>query len=275
MPLSLILSDLHLGRPEDGQPRAEHFADLVRTPGLDTLIVNGDLAETATPLLQLAAIDEVHTLQQLCADADVRLILLAGNHDADLAELRYLHLADDRVLITHGDAFHPGIAPWSGRGRQMQRETQRTHGRLPAAHRNDLDTHLAIASWVAHREFTGNFGQTHDRHETSLLRQPHNLARVAYYWATVPGLAAEFAHRFTPDTRVLIFGHSHLPGVWRRDGRVLINTGSFTFPRLPHAVLSHDERQFTYHRLQRDRRTRQYRLAQRPLLTLHPHRRRP
>ncbi|MEM1210158.1 MAG: metallophosphoesterase [Planctomycetota bacterium] len=275
MPLSLILSDLHLGRPEPCQPRAEHFAELVRTPGLDTLIVNGDVAETAHPIYQLAAIDEVRTLEQLCADADVRLILLAGNHDADLAELRYLHLADDRVLITHGDAFHPGIAPWSERAHQMKRETQRTHGRLPAAHRQDLDTHLAIASWVAHREFTGDFGQTHSQHETSLLRQPHNLARVAYYWATVPGLASEFAHRFAPDTRVLLFGHSHFPGVWRRDGRVLINTGSFTFPHLPHAVLSHDEQRFTYHRLKRDRRTRQYRLSPRPLLTLHPHRRRP
>jgi len=178
-------------------------------------------------------------------------------------------------MITHGDAFHPGIAPWSARGRQMERETQRTHARLPAAHRNDLDTHLAIASWVAHREFTGDFGKTHAQHEKSILFQPHNLARVAHYWATVPGLAAEFAHRFTPDTRVVVFGHSHLPGVWRRDGRVLVNTGSFTFPRLPHAVLVHDEQRLTYHRVTRHRRTAQYRLNPRPLLTLDPHRSRP
>jgi hypothetical protein len=157
----------------------------------------------------------------------------------------------------------------------MRRETHKTHARLPAAHRNDLDTHLAIASWVAHREFTGDFGQAHDGHEQSLLTQPLNLARVAYYWATVPGLAAEFANRFTPDTRVVIFGHSHLPGVWRRDGRLILNTGSFTFPRLPHAVLVRDDHRLTYHRIRRRCRDDAYHLDARPLLTIDPSRTRP
>ncbi|MEM6333494.1 MAG: metallophosphoesterase [Planctomycetota bacterium] len=273
MPATLIVSDLHLGRPEDDQPRAEQLRPLIAHPGLDTLIVNGDAAETANPAYQSAAIDELSRLSAMCDERDVRLILLAGNHDADLTDTRYLHLADDRVLITHGDAFHPGIAPWSERARHMHRETVRAHARLPASHRDDLHTRLAISSWVAEREFKGDFGDTHDKHESSLLTNPLRIAQVLHYWAIVPGLAGEFVERYAPDVRVLVFGHSHMPGVWRRGGRVIVNTGSFSFPRLPHAVLTHDDATFAYHRVVRRRDG--YTLDPTPRITLDPARRRP
>jgi hypothetical protein len=32
---------------------------------------------------------------------------------------------------------------------------------------------------------------------------------------------------FRPQAHVVLIGHTHYPGVWRRSGRLIVNTGSF------------------------------------------------
>ncbi len=53
-----------------------------------------------------------------------------------------------------------------------------------------------------------------------------------------------------PAARVLIFGHSHRPGVWQRGGRWVINTGSFALPCRPRAVRIVGDR-LTFHKITR------------------------
>jgi hypothetical protein len=50
---------------------------------------------------------------------------------------------------------------------------------------------------------------------------------VLFTWITAPRLAHQFAERHRPASGVVLFGHTHFPGVWRKAERTAINTGGF------------------------------------------------
>ena len=106
----LVLSDLHLGRPglalaaTDLEPLLE---------GVDGVLVNGDVAEIQMHDARAAAARAVAELQALCDRHQVQLHLIAGNHDAFVAEERHALLAGGAVHVTHGDVLHPAVAPWA------------------------------------------------------------------------------------------------------------------------------------------------------------------
>jgi exonuclease SbcD len=55
---------------------------------------------------------------------------------------------------------------------------------------------------------------------------------VMKVWAGLPRLASEFAGRYRPGAKAVVFGHTHRAALWRRGGRWLVNTGGFvTFSR--------------------------------------------
>ena len=106
---TLIISDVHLprGRMDASRPLRGLLEQC------DRLVVNGDLAELHHP--GLAGESRRH-LEELEADAKAlgtELELLGGNHDPEITPLRALGFAEDRIIVTHGDAFTRRIAPWS------------------------------------------------------------------------------------------------------------------------------------------------------------------
>ncbi len=245
----LIISDTHLGHPQPSSLCADQLAPLLED--ITDLVVNGDAAELQYRHMRVRAAREVERLETLCEDAGVQLTLVSGNHDAFVTDIRYLSLAGGQVFVTHGDAFHPGVAPWSAGAPAMIADFKVARASLKPQDLYDLDTHLGIMQHVSHRDFI----RQHEKgciEKTNLRSGPRVLWNVVRYWRQVPDLAAQFVERFTPDARVVVFGHSHHQGVWRRRGRLIINTGSYAFPGKPWAVRV-DGPSLTVHRVVRGR----------------------
>lgn len=228
---TLILSDTHLGRPR----RATVGALRPLWQDVDELVINGDVAEVQIPWLRGAAVREVDKLADFTNRDGVKLTLISGNHDAYLTDQRCIELIDRKVLVMHGDALHPAVAPWTHAARKLKGLTDQAIDDLDPGEANDLDARLAIAQHVGHSEFLEEY-VLNSRNESNLLRavlKPWQVPKVLKYWRLEPDLAELFLDRYAPQARVLILGHSHHPAVTQRGERTIINTGSFTFPGRP------------------------------------------
>jgi len=230
----VIISDTHMGRPDRDACTAQQLRPLWH--GAAHFIVNGDVAEIQDPSMRSDAAKQIQDLQDLCDADGIKLTLLSGNHDAFLSDTRHLLLSDGRVLVTHGDVFHPAIAPWARGAKRMHWDTQRALSRFSSRQQRDIDVRLSASQHVSQSDFAR---QEPDEAPTGLMRMltsPVSMGKVLHYWLTIPTEAARFAEGFAPTTEAVIFGHSHRQGIWRRRERLIINTGSFTFPGKPRAV---------------------------------------
>ncbi len=255
-PATLVISDTHLAHPSVRPGRrlaAEHLRPLWQ--GVDKLVVAGDLAELQLVSARAEASRQVARLAELCERDGVELDLLSGNHDAYLTDRRHAELLDGRVLVMHGDALHPAVAPWSARAGEMERATEealRRDREQNAGTPTDLRRRLQVVQHVAHQQFLqgGHGAKAHGW--TRVLRRPDRLAVMAWFWRNQADLASAFAESYCPHAEAIIFGHSHHPGVWQRAGRFVINTGSFVFPTRPRAVLIRGTT-LSFHRIRRGR----------------------
>lgn len=238
----VILSDLHLGARRGTAGAAADLAPLLDRAA--TLVINGDLAEVHHPRHRAAAARETLALFDLCDARNIELRLLSGNHDPFLSDHRFLLLRDGQVLITHGDAFHPAIAPWSPAAPRMRRTHDAAMARLSPAERGDLETRLTISQHAAYAEWSASedpgSGVDGGRPLLALLRRPWLALHVLAAWHRNPRLAAAFADRFAPQARFVIVGHTHRPHCAQVGGRWIINTGAFAFPGRPFAAVLDD-----------------------------------
>ncbi|MSR41246.1 MAG: hypothetical protein EXS10_05010 [Phycisphaerales bacterium] len=243
-PRTIILSDLHLGRP-DGAASAASFATLAES--CDRLIVNGDCAELHHERYRDLAALELDRLREVCLVRGTKLELLAGNHDP-LIGPRTLALAAGRILVTHGDTFHPALAPWSRAAKVMRKAFLETFERERVA-LGDSEARFVAARAAAEAEW--RFEGAGASHSTVLrmLMRPMAVARILHYWSRFNTLANEFAEEYLPNAQAIIVGHSHRAGIKRMQGRTIVNTGAYAFPGVPHAVLLEGE-QLSLHRLQ-------------------------
>lgn len=208
--------------------------------GFERVVFNGDTAELQMPRVKAAAEREVAALRAMAAADGVRLTLVCGNHDAHISDTQHLTLMDGRVLVMHGHALHPGIAPWTRAAGPMSRMTHEGLAKTPGALADCLDHRLSLARRVAFDGF-GLDPTTHTERGIrpwDVITKPMDALRVFSFWRSVPRLAAEFMERYTPETQAVVMGHSHRQGVWRRGGRTVMNTGSFDFPGRPRAVIA-------------------------------------
>lgn len=251
---TLILSDTHFAREscKHVTPQALRPLWLETHDGkpIDHLIINGDVAEIQMPHIRTQAARMIDELQQLAADDGIQLTLISGNHDAFLTDHRYATLANDRIFITHGDVFHPAICTWVPEAKELKQLTRQAMEKLPNPYQPTLNERLEIAQHVSHAEFIEYLHGRPDHSHLPLLLSPYRIGQVLYYWKQVPTWAAQFARRYAPQARFVIFGHSHHAGRWKRGQQMVLNTGAYSFPGQPHSVLV-DEAQNTIalHRL--------------------------
>lgn len=234
----MILSDTHLGKPRGGALSVEALRPLWQ--GADRLIINGDVAEVNDATLRADAAREVLKIERYCEADGVELTLVSGNHDPLITDLRSLTLHGGEVYLTHGDVLHPAISPWTGHRNRLRFLNQRTHEALPPDERGSTHGDQAATQYAAH--FTWEELTRHDVDQPQspprrLASSIVKLARVFWYWQTLPRAAARYAERHAPGARFFIFGHIHRSGVWRFGRRVVINTGAYGFPFRPHAVV--------------------------------------
>lgn len=232
-PRTLVLSDLHLGRP-GATAQSHRFAAML--DGFDRVIVNGDIAELHHDGYRRNAELELERFRDFCARAGATLELVAGNHDPFVSATRSLTLGDGAVYITHGDALHPAIAPWSPFAAAMRATFDATvaaAGPCDDEHRLRLDAakEAAMAEWRALG--AGSYIST----VANIAVRPHRALIVLAYWRRYPELVHAWATRFAPRAGTVLVGHSHRPFVRLVGGVRIVNTGAYAFPGKPLAVV--------------------------------------
>lgn len=257
---TLIISDTHLGKP--GGTTVQALRPVWQ--GMDELVINGDAAEVQVPWLRGAAIHELDQLETLTRQDGVRLTLISGNHDAYLTDRRCLQLAQGRILIMHGDALHPAVAPWTRHAKGLEERTQRE---INKAAQDDLATRLDIAQHIGHSEFISEYvlSSLGEHAARRIAARPIEVPLVLWYWWREQTLGMRFLDRYAPQAKVLIVGHSHRRRVWQRGGRTIINTGAFMFPGRPQCVI-HQGDTLSVHRI--IKRNGQHEVSPKPILKL-------
>lgn len=230
---TLILSDVHLGRPR-GARSAAALEPVVAS--FDRVIVNGDVAELEHARYRDGAMREFDRFVDMCVAQAIRLDLIAGNHDPNVSEVRAMSLADGAVYVTHGDAFHPSLAPWSPCSGSMRRTFLQALARMPG-HLAEDAARFAAAREAAVTEWRVMGQSAHISTVSSMLVRPHRLAAVLHYWSRFPALAARWGQCFAPEAGTVIVGHSHRAFVANLGGLRVVNTGAFSFPGIPHGVV--------------------------------------
>ena len=207
----------------------------------DRLVVNGDLAELHQPGVVARSTELVETIREHAARVGTSLELLAGNHDPEISPWRALGFAENRVIITHGDAFHMMIAPWARHAqviKQAWKETRDAHGveREEIEHRFDAVRCAALAEWDA-ESAEATFSTI-----GSLITRPRAMLKILRYWQRASEQARMFARTFFVDAEFLVVGHTHRASICRKKRPVVINTGAFAFPGRPRAVVLENDR---------------------------------
>jgi len=231
----VILSDLHLGRQKFSAGSAEAVRPLWQ--GATRLILNGDTAEVHHPEHWSQAARQVLRLFDMCEEDGVELTLISGNHDPFLCDLRALTLAHGKVFVTHGDVFHPAVAPWSPRAARMREVFTQAMASLQRESRSELERHLEASQHASHAEWQVLAGQAAASSRWLLLLHPLLFAASMRYWYIYPHLAASFAAKHVPAAEFIITGHTHCSMISRVNGRTIINTGGFGMHRKPLAVV--------------------------------------
>lgn len=224
---------MHLGRP-GGARSAAALTSLIEP--FDRVIVNGDSAELHHVRFQRDAEFELDRFQTICSSRGVRIDFIAGNHDPFVSDVRFLTLADGAIYITHGDAMHPSIAPWSPFSRSMRECFESTMRAMPA-HIAPDEARFRAAREAALAEWRVMGAGAHDSTLGNMMLRPHRFLAVLHYWLNYPTLAAEWAARFAPRAGTVIVGHSHRAFAKEVGGRRVANTGAYSFPGTPHAIV--------------------------------------
>ncbi len=231
-----ILSDLHLG----------HDLCLVRTvaslrpliAGAEWVVFNGDTLQERGEAFRERSEGLVAELQELCREEGAGTVFLGGNHDPTAWPLDWLDLLGGRVAATHGDVWLRWISPWSAQLGAFREQLEALYGAAGRLEELDLEARLGL---LRRCRLALPPSETRQRSQSAWDRAaflgrelwpPRRPWEVLKAYGQLPGLAGRFAAAHRPESRVLLFGHTHRARAWRRGGRLLINTGAFvTFAR--------------------------------------------
>jgi UDP-2,3-diacylglucosamine pyrophosphatase LpxH len=232
--MPLILSDLHLGL---SPLEVGHLAPLIEAA--DELWLNGDTAEVRHPRYRDRAVRLLDELHAACARRGLPLVQLAGNHDHDESFPLYRMLAGDRVLVTHGHAFIPEIAPWSVWAREAgRRHRAYLHG-LPEQERGSMQAALCAAVAASEAAWSDT-SRERKLHAAAMLTRPWAIVAVVRTWMAWSRRVHDFVRTHQPQARVVVSGHSHRRSCVRVADRWHLNTGGFNPPARPAAVWVRD-----------------------------------
>lgn len=226
----LIVSDIHIGHTASTVSEPEQLAPLFRN--FSTVVFNGDTVEMLVKAERPAGLRNQERLGKICLEQGALPIFINGNHDPMASSANHLDLHGEAVLVTHGDGLFHDIAPW---GREAE-ITGQAHEKIlkslsPAALANLDDRLIAVRRASTALEMHDfNYPKGRFACLRLVVREswpPWRALRILKYWMQTPQRASMFAHIFRPFARFVVIGHTHKAGIWRCDGRQIINTGSF------------------------------------------------
>lgn len=230
-----VLSDLHLGHKICRIEQVSALRPLIA--GAATVVFNGDTwQELAEPFYKRSS-HMLEELKALCREEGAEAVFLSGNHDPGWVGTGFLELAGGRIVITHGDALMHGGSPWK---REVLVSGDRVN-ELWAGHptaTTDVTERLNVARDIARELCSVEYptGRTFIQRSWDAAIPPRRAFTMIEAWATQASAGAKFCDDYFPDAEVLLIGHFHREGSWLRNGRRIINTGSFTSPGRAHWV---------------------------------------
>ena len=233
-----ILSDIHFGEPAS---RVRSLAALRPLfAGADRIVFNGDSLETQYGPSRRMDHLRRH-FQEFVQRESPSIVLLTGNHDADISGIHHLDLLGGLVFVTHGEVLFDDLVPWSPQQPQIRALYQEQLAALPATDRELFEARLAAAKRACARLRLPHDAPPHKPWGRAVhtarkfwpLRRTLAMVRA---WRELPERAANYVRRHRPRARFAVVGHTHLPGVWFRQDVVVINTGSFCPPFASYAV---------------------------------------
>ncbi|MEX1049439.1 MAG: hypothetical protein WED15_07925 [Akkermansiaceae bacterium] len=230
-----MLSDLHLGHKVS---RIENVAALrPLLAGAGTVIFNGDTwQELAKPFYQRSQ-SMLGELKELCREEGVETVFLAGNHDPGWPGPGWTSLAGGRIVITHGDALLFASSPWKREILENDARIREIWHQHPRAD-YDLEERLAVAREVATVLCSVEHptGRIFFQRAWDAIMPPRRALKMLDAWATQGRAGAAFCESYFPQAEILVIGHFHWQGSWLRNGRRVLNTGSFMAPGRAHWV---------------------------------------
>ena len=242
MSKTLILSDIHFGKPSSKVVSASQLQNLWRD--CDELLLNGDTTEIHSFAYGKHAEEYTAELIELARKDGVRTTLLGGNHDPVCSETDWMWFWDKTVFVFHGHAAFGGIAPWSWRSKYI---VQRRNDLLQKSG-DGFTEQLEAVRRASHDAATGAFSQFRPSTPHMLMIGLPAAFNVLYGWWKFPTNIAKWVGAYASSAKYIITGHTHHAGIWKRDGKVIINTGCFGFPSHPRAVII-DDKKMTVHKL--------------------------
>ena len=223
-----VVSDLHLGHPASRVTDVAALRPILE--GAATVIFNGDPCELSYSGWRPEG-EALHAdLVALCEEVGVRPVFVTGNHDPRISDTGWIDMGP--VFVSHGDMILPTSAPWSW---EYIRNKEKVHGILEArndasphhglAHRYETlrELHAAMVPEPGPRKRTTGGG----KYLLSALWPPERSFTMLQAWTTMVNRAEGFVARYRPESRAFLYGHFHRAGVWKRKGRIHVNTGSF------------------------------------------------
>lgn len=234
-----ILSDLHYAEPASRVLDLRSLTPLLEEP--EQLVLNGDSIDTRFIDSDPSMARGREAFLAFIEPFRARLTLITGNHDPNISPFHHAEFAGGRILVTHGDVLFPAVAPWGWEAPHVIEARNRRLAELAADTHDHLETQLEVSKHASYatRHLSPTAGRPHASGGARLLHLFSRVRRadkILTSWLRAPSLAAGLAARFRPAAELVIFGHTHMPGVWSRDRRYIINTGAFTPPLDARAV---------------------------------------
>lgn len=235
-----IISDLHLG----------HFASKIHDPrqlkalfvGADTVVLAGDTSEQHIPFMAKRAEQLRHELLELIQSLGTKVIELPGNHDPEISPYTHLFLANEQILVLHGDAlFHHG-SPWA---REVASSLEKLKQVTQAFGEESL---LDGESWLSRANAWARVMNPPEMVELTGLRQraqhylkmifpPTRTLQMAIAVLSHELRATSLAKRFFPHVRFIVSGHTHLGRIAKHGKYTSINTGAYVRIGSPRLVV--------------------------------------
>jgi predicted phosphodiesterase len=227
-----IISDLHFGHPASIVHGPEALTPLFE--GVKAVVFNGDTVELRYLRGRELGLRNAVLIRDACIAAGARPVFLNGNHDPVLSELCHADLAGGAILVTHGDMLFHNISPWSHQAGIMADAHTRELAAFDPDALNNFEKRLKASKRAALSIELRKSGLRRGSLAKlrTVLREgwpPWRPFQIFHAWAVTPERARLLLQAFRPNARFIIIGHTHFPGVWERDGRIVINTGGY-FP---------------------------------------------
>lgn len=224
-----ILSDLHLGHRVSRITSIEPLRPLIT--GAATVVFNGDTwQELALPFREKSAA-MLEELKRLCLEEGAEPVFLSGNHDPGWPGTGWQELAGGKILITHGDALFFDGSPWSREaisGQEAIRQLWKQHHAAADDAGERLQVAREIARYLVPRGFPK--GKKLWQRAWEAACPPQRAINMLHSWLTQADAAVDFAEKFFPRADVILIGHFHRSGIWKKRGRLVINSGAYLPP---------------------------------------------